>query len=440
VTDVVADRRGEVPSDAEPEVPAWVGTAAVVLLVGYIAVGRTFAQIGIPQLNLFLAEVALVGALAFPSARRTMRWWFSRLVAPGRLHGLVWLTALFLGYGVLLFLVAVVSGVGPIPAAKNLAFNFYVVFIPIGVWLGTQFPDLLQRLNRVLPYAMIAWIFGPFTLFGDAEIAIPFIAAGGVSVGSTGIAIIVMLAAERSVFDRWPLLAGMVVGLLYLQLRGEWLGLAVAVVVWAVVTKRTRILFAGAAALLLFFTTLAAAGIEIPGAGVRGGSTSITGIVGRAVAPFDEELAASLVGDEAETFAGTARWREEWWDGIWITIHADDTRTLFGYGYGYQLSLLSPLPAEELRTPHNIFFYALGFSGWVGVITFAALLMGLTRALWDVYRRYGNILGLLLVPLATATALFGNFFETPTGAVPFYVLAGICLAPAAGLARSDTTP
>jgi len=45
---------------------------------------------------------------------------------------------------------------------------------------------------------------------------------------------------------------------------------------------------------------------------------------------------------------------------------------LGGHGYGFPLGDLVPyLEGEFIRTPHNEFFYALGYTGWIGVLLFA---------------------------------------------------------------------
>jgi hypothetical protein len=63
---------------------------------------------------------------------------------------------------------------------------------------------------------------------------------------------------------------------------------------------------------------------------------------------------------------------------------------------------------------------------------FAALEVTLLAYLWQVFRSGGNPFGLMLLVMALCTGLFGNFFETPFNAVPYYWLIGLALAPLAG--------
>ena len=104
-------------------------------------------------------------------------------------------------------------------------------------------------------------------------------------------------------------------------------------------------------------------------------------------------------------------------------------RRLFGLGYGRPLSDLTTFINSDLRSPHNVFYFALGYGGWFGVAAFGAMHVAIFFALWKVFRLTGNPFGLLLWVFATLTGLFGNFFETPYNAVPYYTLIGISLAP-----------
>src|SRR5690606_39928801 len=45
---------------------------------------------------------------------------------------------------------------------------------------------------------------------------------------------------------------------------------------------------------------------------------------------------------------------------------------------------------ESTRTPHSVFYYALGYTGWVGVILFAALQYAILAHLWRSYRLTGQ--------------------------------------------------
>jgi hypothetical protein len=61
----------------------------------------------------------------------------------------------------------------------------------------------------------------------------------------------------------------------------------------------------------------------------------------------------------------------------------------FGHGYGFDLFSLAPPEVRggqekwEVRTPHSVFYYPLGYTGWVGVVLFAALQLTILRLLWQ---------------------------------------------------------
>jgi len=101
-----------------------------------------------------------------------------------------------------------------------------------------------------------------------------------------------------------------------------------------------------------------------------------------------------------------------------------------GYGYGFPLGDLVPyLEGQFIRTPHNTFFYALGYTGWIGVALFSLFQIQIFRLLWKAYRADGKPFGIIYwVSMMT----FGMFFplgETPYGAIPFYLVIGWCASP-----------
>ena len=99
----------------------------------------------------------------------------------------------------------------------------------------------------------------------------------------------------------------------------------------------------------------------------------------------------------------------------------------FGHGYGFDLFVLAPDDvragqAEEIRTPHSVFYYALGYTGWVGVALFAVLQFAILRLLWRSFRLTGQPAGVVCWVMGMAMACFEAGFETPYKAIPFYLL------------------
>jgi len=156
------------------------------------------------------------------------------------------------------------------------------------------------------------------------------------------------------------------------------------------------------------------------------GEISFRSLAARAISPIAPELAYEIYGEKALSYAGTfLGWRIPWWKAIWSEVHGSIATALLGFGYGYPLwSLVWFVPAD-VRTPHNWLLYALGYGGWINVILFITLQSFLLRILWESYRKGGAVFGILLWVSAIIGALFGNFFETPFGAIPFYILVGL---------------
>jgi O-antigen ligase len=83
---------------------------------------------------------------------------------------------------------------------------------------------------------------------------------------------------------------------------------------------------------------------------------------------------------------------------------------------------------EDLRTPHNVFYFALGYTGWIGVALFFGFQAALAVTLWRAWRASGQPFGIVLWMMAIIGGLVGNAFETPFGAIPFYLLTGMAAA------------
>jgi hypothetical protein len=218
--------------------------------------------------------------------------------------------------------------------------------------------------------------------------------------------------------------------LLGMQVRAEWVAFLVGLVVFCVVTKRFDKMLASGILLGLFLILGLATDVRIPGAVSRGGSISTRDIVGRALAPIDKDLAAEFT-PYARWNASTFEWRTNWWKAIWRDNSKDVETAVLGEGYGYPLvDLVDYLRGRTyLRTPHNVFFFALGYGGWLMVGLFALLQFSIFRLLVAAWRMTANPFGLVFWAAVMAWSLFGDSFETPYGAIPFFVLVGACVAP-----------
>jgi hypothetical protein len=400
------------------------------LLAGYLVLGRSFAYLGVPPF--FIGEIVL-GAFLLLKPRVALGTWSAALLRASPLNVLGLSLLGFMAYGIWQLGRGILGGFPAIDALKTFTFNYYTLYLFMGIWIGLHTPDLIPRLVRV-----VAWVNGIYGViylvalrnldiyipgFGAQEVPLFGAPAGQVVV------IIGLLCFERDLRAVWFVLLLNVVLTLVWQVRAEWVGLAAGLLAWGVLTGRLgRILSVGTAALAVF-GMLALADIRLPG---RTGEVSLSENLARMLAPFDLELASQL-SPSAKYHAGTAEWRMLWWEGIWHSVHSRPMLEVFGHGYGFPLVSLAPASGEykaSTRTPHSLFYYALGYTGWVGVVAFGFLQLAILRLLWRSYRLTGQAVGLAWWIMAMVRFSFEEGLESPMKAIPFYLLVGICMAPA----------
>jgi hypothetical protein len=402
-----------------------------VLVVGYLTCGRSFAYIGVPPLKLFVGEIVLLSLTLFKS-RETLDKFLESVSMPGPLHAVGFTLLMFLADGFLDALRGISLGFAPLATMENLVFNVYPLYLFAGLWIGSLHPHLLRR--TMLAVAWANGIYGvlyvlclhklPYAIPGTY----PEIAVFGQPAGSA-IALLGLLCLEKNLVRHWLVLALNSFVLLAIQVRAEFFGVAIGLILWAILEQK----LARALSLVALVAVFLAIGFElnfsIPAPETRGGRVDARYITGRLIAPFDEQLAARLT-PIARGNAGTAKWRTDWWNGIWDATHQDTPTAMFGQGYGFPLSSLAPyIKGEVIRTPHNAFFYALGYTGWIGVAVLCAFQLALAHLLWSTYRLTGQPFGLVIWAAFICIALFGNVLETPFGAIPLYLLTGLAAAP-----------
>ncbi|HVB34509.1 MAG TPA: O-antigen ligase family protein [Patescibacteria group bacterium] len=414
----------------------WVELATL-LIIGYLCASRSFAYLGLPWISLYIGEIALAAFLLF-GPQTSLGPWLRVVQRAKRLRRFECLLLVFLLYGAFQALHGVLSGYPALTAARDTAFNYYPLFLLLGVWVGLKDKDFLRRVIRMLGWWNgcygTAWVL----LLSQLQWKMPGTASAasmvplfGQPAGSMA-ALLGLIAFEPRLRKVWHLIALNAFVLLGVQVRAEWAGFVVGLLVFAWLTKRLRHMVAAGALVIALLGVLYVTNFNLPAAATRGGRISIGYIAARAVAPINQNLADNLAPSKSvNNFAATANWRLVWWASIWETVHARAARALLGLGYGYPIGNLNPLipPGEFIQTPHSDFFYALGFSGWVGVILFGLLQIELLRLLWRSYRVSGQSFGMMFWGAALAASLFEEFFEGPFAAIPFYLLIGAALAP-----------
>jgi hypothetical protein len=399
------------------------------LLAGYLTLGRSFAYLGLPPL--FIGEIVL-GAFLALKPRVALGSWASSLMQTSPLNALGLGMFVFVAYGFWQVGRGILSGYPTIDALKSFTFNYYTLYMFMGIWIGLRDPDYLPKLVRVI--AWLNGIYGVIFLVAlrRVDVYLPGFGAQDVLLFSPPagqvVVILGLLCFERDLRAVWFVLVLNIVITLVWQVRSEWAGLAVGILAWGLLTGRLgRVLGMGMAGLAVL-GLLALADIRLPG---RNGEVSLAETLGRVLAPIDLELAKKLTPN-AKHHAGTAEWRELWWGGIWRSVHSSPRLEAFGHGYGFPLSSLAPVKGykESTRTPHSVFYYALGYTGWVGVVAFGLLQLTILRLLWRSYRLTGQAAGLAWWVMAMVRYSFEEGLESPMKAIPFYLMIGICMAPA----------
>ncbi|HUB79585.1 MAG TPA: hypothetical protein VMB03_12340 [Bryobacteraceae bacterium] len=401
----------------------------LLLVAGYLTLTRSFAHFGIPAANLFVGEIAIGAFLLFRS-HEVLENWLASLRQPTRLSGFSLAFACFLAYGLFELIRGFGKGNAVLLTLQDFAFSYYPICFFIGLWLGSADPRLLRKVIR-----FVAWSNGIYgilfiVVLNRFLVAVPGttdVPLFGQPAGSS-IVILGLICLEPKLSRVWHLLLMNLLVMLGLQVRAEFLGFILGVALWGLLARRFDRIFAGMAVLAALLIAGLLTDFRMPAPGTRGGEISSRDIIGRVVAPADPELAAEYT-ENARSDAGTATWRLVWWQKIWDDVHRDTATALFGEAYGFPLADLVGYRERDLRTPHSVFFYALGYGGWVGVLVFFTLQFSLGRTLWAAWRRSGLTFGPVVWITFLSGAFFGNAFETPFGAVPFYLLTGLAAAP-----------
>lgn len=408
---------------------AWRNLAAF-LLVGYLSMSRSFAYLGLPPLRIFVGEIALA-AFVVLKPRVAIGTWATSLLRTSALSPLALTLLVFVAYGVWQMGRGVAGGAAIVHTLKYFVFNYYSIYLFLGIWIAVHQPSFLKQSIRLL--ALCNGIYGVLfvLVLQRSSLLIPgsSIPLFGQPTGSA-VAIVGLLCLERDLRAVWPLLVLNLLVTMAMQVRAEWLSLVVGVLTWGFLTQRMgRVVLIGVLGIALL-GLIDLTGIQLSG---RSGGVSLSEIIGRVLAPIDLDLAKQF-SPSAQHHAGTMEWREKWWHEIWRSAHSKPMLEAFGHGYGFDLFSLAPEDvragqALEIRTPHNVFYYALGYTGWIGVLLFGSVQISIFRLLWWTRKRTGEVIGVTLWLMGMSTAFFGNFFETPFGAIPFYLLVGAGIAP-----------
>jgi O-Antigen ligase len=416
---------------------AWPAIAAT-LILGYFCLSRAFAYVGIPPWKVFVSEVVLALFLFFGPKVGDRCWLRTALQLPAlRQFSIAY--SVFFAYGILQILHGTLVGNPAFTALRDLAFNYYPLYIFIGLWAGLTRPELLPKLLR--GFAWFNGVYGTLYLLvlNGINWFVPGVADEISPVPIFGqpvysfVALLGIIAYEQKPWRSWHLLALNSFVMLGMQLRTEWLAFAIGLITWFILTRQGKRLLQAGAIFAVFFALLYITDLRLPGPeGRGGGEISVRQLTDRALAPFrantSDVVAAAGVG--AETQEATFVWRTVWWLLIWNSVHADLPTAFWGFGYGYPLGDLAPyLRGQFLRTPHNTFFYALGYTGWIGVAVLFLFQAAIFHLLWKANHITKRPFGISFWVAIMAYGMFFPLGETPYGAIPFYLMIGWLAAP-----------
>jgi hypothetical protein len=399
---------------------------AFFLLMGYSLFSRAFAYIGIPPAKIFIGEVALAAFICF-KPRAIFDRWHDGLTRGGPMGAFAWALLLSLIYGGFEAIYGLLSGYRPVTAFENLVFNVYPLYLFLGLWAGVHRPDLLRKYIRYI--AWYSTFYGPLYLafLGKLKWNLPgtdaaiFSQPGGGSDYVLG-----LLCFEPSLSKFWLPLVVSGFMLLAMQIRAEWVGFLCMLTIWGVLERKFSRLLLPLFLVASLLVVGAIADVNLPGASNRG-EISTGRLITRALSVFNPEADDSAT---SHAFAGTVTWRTTWWKAIRESVVVDVPTFLFGHGYGYPLKdLVAYTRSMDIRTPHSIFYFCLGYSGAVGVVLFFSLQAAIGYLLWRCYRLTGQAFGIAFWAAFLLSAFFGNAFETPVAAIPFYLIIGLAVAP-----------
>jgi len=418
----------------------WWAAIAATLVCGYGLFGRAFAYIGLPSLKLFIGDVVLA-AFIVVCAAAIISPWLHGLIHSTAFSGAFWALLCFLFYGLVELARGILLEYPPLTAMQNLVFNIYPLYLFIGLWASSAYPEMLGKIVRGMIWASCT--YGVIYFLFQSQLSGVVLPGTDVPLfGSPGGGLIFLgLSYLGQDLRRWYLpLAYSAFLVLAGQIRAEWLSLAAALVVQSILTGIVKRMLWSAASIVTLLVVGFWTDFDVPSPAGRGGSVSSHELVARALSAFDRDAARDF-SSNVDFYAGTVSWRENWWGAIWDSVHADTQTALLGRGYGFPLHELVPyLRTVEVRTPHNIFFFALGYTGWIGVALFYGFQVMLGITLYRTWAATGQPFGVVLWVYTLILSLFGNVFETPSGAIPYYLMVGMAAADLFRLSKPASHP
>jgi hypothetical protein len=395
----------------------------VLFMWGGMFLGKSAAYVGL----------AIGGLLLFDPRILWDRWFVGLTRRNDPLSGISWplLVSLLYGFGQLIY--GFLLGYSPVTALQILVFNICPVYVFLGIWVGARHPQIVRKYIRFVAWFLV--IYTPLYFLFISRLNLPQDGVlGGIlgSPGSGSVTILGLLAYEPSLAQFWIPIIVLSCLTIANQERADWLGLTIALAIWGTLAKKMNRVFGIAGFIFAMLLIAFLVDFRLPAIPGRGGEISARETVARMAGSISPEMAETFGGTRANAqyYYGTVGWRTHWWGAIRDEVSKDTKTLIFGLGYGYPLAKLAGAGVEQqgTRSPHSIFYFALAYSGIVGVAIFFWLEFAICRLLWRSYKVTGEIYGLAYFAYNFIGAFFGNFIETPAG-ISFYLLIGLVIGP-----------
>jgi hypothetical protein len=398
----------------------------ICFLWGSILIGKASAFVGLA-----------IGVLLFLDPRVLLNRWYTALTRRDPLSGFGWALLISLLYGIAQVIYGVLLGNSLFTALQILIFNICPLYLFLGIWAGTRRPEIVRNYTRFVAWFCVIYTPLYFLFLNKVSLSLTGLLPGSdlglfSRPGSGSGTLLGLFAFEPNLSRFWLPIALLSFLTLANQERADWLGFGLALIIWGAATRKLGRVFGMAGVVIALLLIGFAADVRLPALPGRGGEISARETVARALSAVSPETAEGFSSSSNTRFYhGTVYWRTQWWAGIRQAVSENYRTLIFGLGYGYPIKDLggSAQKTGTTRSPHSIFYFALAYSGWIGVVLFFWLQFCLFRLLWQTYKATGQIYGLAYYSAVFIGAFFGNFLETPQAGIPTYLLMGLCLGP-----------
>ncbi len=380
--------------------------------------------------------LALGGLLLFSARLLWDRWYRALTRASDPMNRVAWALLVSLLYGFAQVIRGILIGYEPMTALQILIFNLCPVYLFLGLWIGSRHPGIIRRYVRFVAWLAVVYTPLYFIFFKNLHISLSGILPGsGLEIlgnpGSGSLALLGLLTVERSLAQFWLPVVVLVCLTIGYQERADWLAFGLCLFVWGKLTNKMGRFMAIVGCVFGILLIASLIDLKLPPLPGRGGELSARGTFARMAGSISPEMATKFGVDAATARMdyGTVYWRKHWWAGIRNEVSKDYKSEIFGLGYGYPLAKLASRDVEKegTRSPHNIFYFTLAYSGIVGFGIFCWLETCVMLVLWKVYKRSGETFGLIYFLFTLTGAFFGNLIETPQASIPLYILCGVAI-------------